>query len=993
MIPILHHFGNGAVGKAERAWHRLRAEEGAQSTARWNVVMEQYVKRGHFNKSLLSMEEMRRSGVRCDGSTYCHALSACIGLKALEKGMEIHAEALSEGLLRRGNGDRNGNGNGNGNGHRHHDRGRAVQRALISMYSALWTSSSGKRTRSQYKAVMALLLSDGRSGRRDVDVEGESVPNSKSKSMPSPLSVFRLYLEAETEGVVDEEIAVYALRDCAERRALDSAKRVHRELMAMERASPCSALRVTTSNELMATYRRCGAPESGWRVFESLSRCRRGLRSYLEAVLLCGRWGGAEGAERGKRVHGELMADGLMAGSTEDGAEWLSSIAMRRALISLYSASGDVRTAERVWGGADGSGWGSMSSTHSLSDRLSVLSAMMRCCSNNKEDAKALDLYHEITRKEAVGAEHAAIHCDALMALGNLGSLDRGQTVFELVRRHCTAQCAQSQSDRVRMESAMIAFAFKCGVDGGGRSDAERLGVDLSALPMASWRGAMAIAATECGRGRGRGSGWREGAVRRLAAEFKLLFGAGFTAKEWRSVLSVAARCGNGGGGGSEGAAAAARAVMAEWRCLLASGQRIAGHLLVAVLQHLLRCGEAQFVADLWNDILLSMADGDGAAANGDGNGHRIELCSLSLQSLILCVDRSRWYHRSSLLLEMWNLAVQRLSVRPNVHCHCLAILAFSKSADARGREMAKELLLNLENDEEMRWSMATNPLSLIQALSSYANLGALDEMQSFYSQQVLRHNAGRHDLVALLLMASKESRPQKMQQILLTVDRHFEWNSSRRLTVDHLIGFHRVAIRAGHHSMAQRISSALRLRHQSNHGDPHSAKTNVASTVDLDAAGTLSIATGYGHDDGGGGHIGAGGPSLNDLVDALMADIEYTVDTAICPELHSESARRKHLKSHSEKKALALLLHRKETERKRPKKRKAADSTHRPPSPPPSSSSSWWTLTVRVDMRMCADCHSFFAAVSRKYSRYNIRCVDPKGIHLFKAGTCYLCD
>ena len=77
---------------------------------------------------------------------------------------------------------------------------------------------------------------------------------------------------------------------------------------------------------------------------------------------------------------------------------------------------------------------------------------------------------------------------------------------------------------------------------------------------------------------------------------------------------------------------------------------------------------------------------------------------------------------------------------------------------------------------------MATNPLSLIQALSSYANLGALDEMQSFYSQQVLRHNAGRHDLVALLLMASKESRPQKMQQILLISFLEILHNYSRRI-------------------------------------------------------------------------------------------------------------------------------------------------------------------------------------------------------------------
>ena len=95
------------------------------------------------------------------------------------------------------------------------------------------------------------------------------------------------------------------------------------------------------------------------------------------------------------------------------------------------------------------------------------------------------------------------------------------------------------------------------------------------------------------------------------------------------------------------------------------------------------------------------------------------------------------------------------------------------------------------------------------------------------------------------------------------------------------------------------------------------------------------------------------------------MQEIGYKINTEIAPELPSEIAKRKHLKSHSEKKALAVLLKQKGTK----------------------------NIKIKVFMRMCQDCHQFFCAVSKKYSEHDIQCVDPKGIHLFKHGVCYLCD
>ena len=920
MINILHHFKNGEVDKAERAWYGLKDEE-RQSTKLWNLMMNEFIKKGHFNKSLISMEQMQQNGIRCDHETYCHALRACIGLKSLEKGMEIHAQILKEGLKV------NVNWNQNRNGYRHDDRVRNLQRSLIGMYDALW--SNAQKTCSQYKAVMDLVLNNQR--------------QREHNRIPTTLSVLGLFNDAESEDVVDEEIAVYALMDCGDRRALDDTKRIHRVLMAMNRK-----LSTKTLNVLIASYSKCRAYEIGWRVFESIDSQQRDFRSYLNAIILCGHWG-PKGMERGKQLHREL---------TQKDRGYLSSMNLRCALLTLYGKGGDIRSAERVWTESNAITNGTETVSMSVSDRLSMATVLMRSYCINDEDAKALDLYHEITRKEAVAAEHV-IHCIALRALGNLGDFDRGQRPFELIRRHCDDgnTVKKGDNDRIRMRSALIAFAMKCGMNLDG----------ASFVDMDSYRGAIVMVTKEIetedvlggvdgvdenrnmNRNENRIRNRNEGVLRRMRAEFKLLFGTEFTAKDWLTVLDAAGHLGD------------IRAMMAEWECLMASGQTMTTRLLVAVLQHLVRCGEAQFVGDIWNDVMLSI----NRESPSDGNA--FTLCSLSLQSLILCVDRSRYYHRSSLLLEIWNLAVHQHGVRPNVHCHCLTILAFSKSSEQRDRQMAERLLLNLENNDEMKQWMATNPLSLIQVLTSYGNIDSLDKMWAFYGEWTLKQNASRHDIIALMVMSSKETRTDKLNDILDAVDQHIEsdWNSSRRITVDQLIGFHRVAIRVGNESIVNTISNALRIRHQLDDRQ----NVNVISTVQLNGR-SMAMDTGY--ERAGDRHYDH---SANDKVDALMAEIGYVVDTSICPELPTESARRKHLKSHSEKKALAVLLHQKEAESKKGKD--INDST----------------LTVRVGMRMCADCHRFFCAVSRQYTRYNIRCIDPKGIHLFKNGVCYLCD
>merc|ERR1712228_598574 len=160
--------------------------------------------------------------------------------------------------------------------------------------------------------------------------------------------------------------------------------------------------------------------------------------------------------------------------------------------------------------------------------------------------------------------------------------------------------------------------------------------------------------------------------------------------------------------------------------------------------------------------------------------------------------------------------------------------------------------------------------------------------------------------------------------------------------TTDHLIGFHRTAKECKHYKIKEKIKNILEKKGK--------IKTNVCANFKWNGK-LYSISNGY---DG------------NILIDALMKEIKYKINTSICPELPSEIARERHLKNHAEKKALAICLKEQSLKNK--------------------------SVRIKVSMKMCADCHEFFCQISQKYSDYKIECVDPTGIHLFKNGVCHLC-
>merc|ERR1712129_194672 len=172
-------------------------------------------------------------------------------------------------------------------------------------------------------------------------------------------------------------------------------------------------------------------------------------------------------------------------------------------------------------------------------------------------------------------------------------------------------------------------------------------------------------------------------------------------------------------------------------------------------------------------------------------------------------------------------------------------------------------------------------------------------------------------------------------------------------VSIQHLIFLHRCAIECGNQSLVETIGRILEQKDKQN-----KIKSNVICYFAMNGQ-THSVSTGYAFDDA----IECEFDSRR-AVDDLMKKIHYKMDTSQCTELPSKFAKQNHLKSHSEKKALAVLLANGEK-----------------------------NIKIKVSMRMCQDCHQFFEQVSKYYNQHRIECVDHRGNHLFLQGKCQLCN
>ena len=85
----------GALAKAQAIFNELPVRD----VVSWNVLISGYAKHGDGERALTSFQEMKSEGFSPNAVTMVCVLKACDNLGALNKGHEIHAAIVTDGLL------------------------------------------------------------------------------------------------------------------------------------------------------------------------------------------------------------------------------------------------------------------------------------------------------------------------------------------------------------------------------------------------------------------------------------------------------------------------------------------------------------------------------------------------------------------------------------------------------------------------------------------------------------------------------------------------------------------------------------------------------------------------------------------------------------------------------------------------------------------------------------------------------------------------------
>ena len=396
------------------------------------------------------------------------------------------------------------------------------------------------------------------------------------------------------------------------------------------------------------------------------------------------------------------------------------------------------------------------------------------------------------------------------------------------------------------------------------------------------------------------------------------------THRDWWAIINYHRLCGN------------CHQMIHEYHSMMDIGFQPTKYILSSLFEGFIKSGQPHHVESIWKGLIQTHHRSDfGKMFN-----------SRVLQSMIVCIDQSGNQVAESLLFDVWTLLVDEIRIFTELHCFCLAIFVLSKrTTHLQSYELCMKLLHELKGDTKRMATLKQkrNGMYFRQILSSFGNLGNLDEMWAFYdSVKQQRHD----DILCVNLLSSMESREDVLRdKVLNGMLGHFVLN---QLTSADLIGFYRVAVKCGCDEIKDKMWNILTMR-QHDEG----IKTNVISIFEYNGTEHV-MENGYGSCEF---------KSVT-LVEKIMQEIRYRIDTSPALELRGKVAQERHLKSHSEKKALAVLI----------------------------SNDGDETIRISVSMRMCSDCHQFFCSVSRRYDR-EIVCIDPKGVHVFTSGSCSLCD
>lgn len=289
----------------------------------------------------------------------------------------------------------------------------------------------------------------------------------------------------------------------------------------------------------------------------------------------------------------------------------------------------------------------------------------------------------------------------------------------------------------------------------------------------------------------------------------------------------------------------------------------------------------------------------------------------------------SKCGHSDFINIRFWNKMIEN-GINPNINTLAVGICAAKKS---KNEHLLNLLVQSIKKSESLH---KISPFIWNQIISAFGSLGKCDKMWSEFREYRRLNAVNAPCMNILTTLCSMEKRIDfKRKALIEEALPFFDEMSGSQLKF-----FYRAALSLNEMNISNVIKQKMQKK-----------KDRVNSVVASFEFDGMQFC------------VNNNDVFYDEMLDEVMQCIDYKVSIDHHPELNDAFGARKFIKYHSEKKALAFLLNKKVKD-----------------------------IEIRINLRMCRDCHSFFEAVSKHYDYANIHCIDPRTKHIFKNGLCTSC-
>ncbi|KAI5055238.1 hypothetical protein GOP47_0030383 [Adiantum capillus-veneris] len=429
----------GALAKAQYVFGELFLRD----VVSWSAMIAAYARRGWGEEALNCWVLMKHEGISPAAATFVSILKACGSIGAVEKGKEIHIEVVRKKFLQNGI--------------------TTVGNALVDMYAKC------------NDLAKAHQVFEHLSIRNIITWNALITGYCQHGFYEEALTCFE---QMKCEGLPPSAVTFACIfKAFGSMRAMVKGKQTHATISSEGYLGKDMVL----GNALVGMYARCGAFEKVGVIFDALlvrdvvsfnalmegyyqhGRCEEALEcltrmkdeglspDLVSFACLLKACGGVRAAEKGERVHAEIVSKGLQ------GVQVLGN-----ALVDMYAKYGMLAMAQQVF--------------NELPLRCVVSwTALIAGYSQHGHDEQALHLYLKM-RQEGLLPDAVVSSC-VLKACGNLGAAQMGEEVHvEIIRKELLEH-------NIVLGSVLVDMYAKCGM----LARAQDVFEEVSARSVVSW--------------------------------------------------------------------------------------------------------------------------------------------------------------------------------------------------------------------------------------------------------------------------------------------------------------------------------------------------------------------------------------------------------------------------------------------------------------------------------------------------------------------------